>query len=196
MADTDEDLAEEDEVMSEGVVDVFSEMELEVEVLFRLPGDTVAALDGVNLVEEFDERVCLMKSDPKFLCGPYRSSMRVALEEINVDDAVRQERGWKLFLLLRLLLHRTPRSGTIPSQSCWFGMISSMLRSGWTFRSQGEPTDRLLSTWAPKIGRRDCEEGQQGRSVGAHGGGVFCQESVGRLLLHKGQKPLSTHPSK
>ena len=115
MADTDEDLAEEDEVMSEGVWMSFPRWSWKWEVLFRLPGDTVAALDGVNLVEEFD----LMKSDPRFLCGPYRSSMRVALEEINVDDAVRQERGWKLFLLLRLLLHRAPRSGTIPSQSCW-----------------------------------------------------------------------------
>ena len=56
-----------------------------------------------------------MKSVPRFLRGPYCISMRVALEEINVDDVVRQERGWKLFLLLpRLLLHRAPRGGTIP----------------------------------------------------------------------------------
>ena len=36
------------------------------------------------LVEEFDERACLMKSIPR---------TGVALGEINVDDAVRQERG-------------------------------------------------------------------------------------------------------
>ena len=42
-------------------------------------------------------------------------AIRVALGEINVDDAVREERGWKLFLLLpRMLLHRAPRGGTIP----------------------------------------------------------------------------------
>ena len=116
----DEDPAEEDEVMSEGGVDVPSEIESEVEVPFRLPGALTlrrafAGLDGVNLVEEFDERACLMKSVPRFLRGPYRNAMRVALGEINVDDAVRQERGWKLFLLLpRMLLHRAPRGGTIP----------------------------------------------------------------------------------
>ena len=113
----DEDPAEEDEMMSGGGVDVPSEMESEVEVPFRLPGALTlrrafAAVDGVNLVEGFDERACPV---PRFLRGPHRISMRVALEEINVDDAVRQERGWKLFLLLpRMLLHRAPRGGTNP----------------------------------------------------------------------------------
>ena len=55
----DEDFAVEDEVMSEGRE---GEGESEVEVPFRLPGAwtlrrTFGDLDGVNLVEEFDERV-------------------------------------------------------------------------------------------------------------------------------------------
>ena len=60
-----------------------------------------------------------MKSVPRFLRGPCRTAMRVALEEIRKrwrrDDMTRQERGWKLFLLLpRMLLHRSPRSRLTP----------------------------------------------------------------------------------
>ena len=41
--------------------------------------------------------------------------MRVVLEEIESADDIQRERGWKLFLLLpRLLLHPSPRGGTIP----------------------------------------------------------------------------------
>ena len=73
----------------------------------------------MNLTEEFEERASVMKSVPRFLRGPYRTAMRVALEEIREggrrDDVTRQERGWKLFLLLpRMLLHRSPRGGLIP----------------------------------------------------------------------------------
>ena len=40
--------------------------------------------------------------------------MRVALEEIKTEDMLRQERGWKLFMLLpRMLLHRPPRGGVV-----------------------------------------------------------------------------------
>ena len=60
-----------------------------------------------------------LRPSPKwrFRSGCRRTDIetRVALEEINVDDVVRQGRGWKLFLLLpRLLLHRAPRGGAIP----------------------------------------------------------------------------------
>ena len=81
---------------------------------FRLPGAIAKRrgfepLDGVNLVEEFDERACLMKTVPRFLKGPYRIALRTVLEEINVEDLGQQERWWKLFLLLpRFLLHRGP----------------------------------------------------------------------------------------
>ena len=45
--------------------------------------------------------------------------MRVALQEIVEGsrgmEPVREERGWKLFLLLpRMMLHRPPRGGLIP----------------------------------------------------------------------------------
>ena len=118
----DDDPAEEDDRISEadaGFIDGAEESE-EEEAPFRLPGVAIlrgafASLDDVNLVEEFDERACVMKSVPRFMQGPYRIAMRVALQEMNSADEVQVERGWKLFLLLpRLLLYRAPRGGLIP----------------------------------------------------------------------------------
>ena len=118
-----DDPAEEDEASSEGPHDIPSDDEVEEEAPFRLPGAALRgafpSLDVVNLTEEFEERASVMKSVPRFLRGPYRTAMRVALEEIREggrrDDMTRQERGWKLFLLLqRMLLHRSPRGGLIP----------------------------------------------------------------------------------
>ena len=55
-----------------------------------------------------------MKSVPHFLRVPYRSAMRLAMEEATQSNPVRSERGWRLFLLLpRLLLFRPPRGGNI-----------------------------------------------------------------------------------
>ena len=91
----------------------------DVEVV--LPGAAVLreafrSLDEVNLVDHFSRRPAVMKSVPKFLTGPFRNSLRVALDEAivgsSVEDSARQERGWKLFLLLpRMLLHRPPGGG-------------------------------------------------------------------------------------
>ena len=59
-----------------------------------------------------------MKSVLHNLKGPYRNAMKVLLEEIVAgherSDILRQERGWKAFMLLpRLLLHRKCRGGKI-----------------------------------------------------------------------------------
>ena len=67
-------------------------------------------LDDVNLVEEFDERACVMKSVPGFVNGPCKIEMSVAMEEIKTTDEVRVEKGWKCFFLLpRMLLYRASR---------------------------------------------------------------------------------------
>ena len=114
----DDDLAEEDGVGSEGEPPVLSEEEeYDEEVPFRLPGVATfraafASLDVVNLTEEFDQRATVLKTVPHFLKGPYRIAMRVALQEIGEGsrgmEPVREERGWKLFLLLpRMMLRST-----------------------------------------------------------------------------------------
>ena len=74
-------------------------------------------MDEVDLVHHFSMRVVVMKAVPRFLTGPFRNALNIALAEATVgnrvQDLARQERGWKLFLLLpRLLLHR-PRGGVI-----------------------------------------------------------------------------------
>ena len=57
--------------------------------------------------------------------------MRVALEEINTEDLLRQKRGWKLFMLLpRMLLHRSPRGGLLRGASCSNDLTSSTEERG------------------------------------------------------------------
>ena len=87
-----------------GVEDVPSEAE--EEVTFQLPGVITrragfVSLEAVVMEEEFDERACVMKSVPRFLRGPYRIALRVALEEIESADDTRRELGWKLFYSCR-----------------------------------------------------------------------------------------------
>ena len=88
----------------------------EDDVPFRLPG--VATLRGLLHVwtriwwRNLNERAHVMKSVPRFMNGPYRIAMRVALEENDTTNEVRVERGWKLFFLLpRMLLHRASQGG-------------------------------------------------------------------------------------
>ena len=73
-------------------------------------------LDEVDLRILFSQRASLMKNIPRFLVGPYRNAIRVALAAVggSAGNQVMLERGWKLFLLLpRMLLHRPPRGGLI-----------------------------------------------------------------------------------
>ena len=57
------------------------------------------SLDGVHVEDLFKRRACVMKSVPKFLRGPFRTVLRIALREVLSVDAPRRERGWKLLML-------------------------------------------------------------------------------------------------
>ena len=75
-------------------------------------------MDEVDLVHHSSRRAAPMKAVPRFLTGPFRNALHIALAEATVgnrvQDLARQERCWKLFLLLpRLLLHRRPRCSVI-----------------------------------------------------------------------------------
>ena len=74
--------------------------------------DMVDMVDVGNIVEQ---RAAVMKTVPTFLKGPFRNVLKVALEEIlDSPDVLRQERGWKLLMLLpRFLLHRPLGGGLI-----------------------------------------------------------------------------------
>ena len=72
----------------------------------------------VDLSLVFARRAVVMKCVPRFLWGSFRIALKLALEEIAAgsvaNDSLRQERGWKLFLVLpRMLLHRPPRGGLL-----------------------------------------------------------------------------------
>ena len=129
----DDDLAEEDEIVSEEdwKSTVIKNRRWRSHSGCRSNGSS-ESLDGVNLVEEFDERACLMKTLLRFLKGPYRIALRTPLEEINVEDLGWQERGWKLFLVLPwLLLHRGRRGDTIDKQKLWGGRFEKFNSCAW-----------------------------------------------------------------
>ena len=82
----------------------------------------LVSLDEVDPHIVFRQRASVMRSVPKFLEGPFRNALKLALEEAtwgnSVQDEVRQERGWKLLELLpRMLLHRAPGGGLIAKKT-------------------------------------------------------------------------------
>ena len=75
------------------------------------------AQDDVNVEDLFRRRACVMKSVPKFLRGPFRTVLRIALREASSTDEPRRERGWKLLMLaLRMLLFRPARGGMVSKE--------------------------------------------------------------------------------
>ena len=73
-----------------------------------------------------------MKNVPKFLVGPFRSVLRLALQEIQATDLGRCERGWKHFLLApQMLLFRRPRGGLI-SREKLTDRCAKFARGEWT----------------------------------------------------------------
>ena len=79
----------------------------------------LAQLDGFHLTEIFERRAHVMRVVPHVMRAAFCSAIRAACEEISsgfsLGDITRQERGWKLFLLLpRTLLCRPRRGGFVP----------------------------------------------------------------------------------
>ena len=115
--DTDHEMGV-SEAGSEGVFEFIAEPEVNV-VVPRAAGlrEALLSLDRWHLPDLVKKRACVMKSVPRFLKGPFRNALRVALEEATADQLCRQERGWKLFILLpRMLLHRPPRGGLLSKE--------------------------------------------------------------------------------
>ena len=93
--------------------DTVSLIEVEVEIPpFRAPQlrGAFAMMDLVDARTIFRQRAAVMKSVPRFPHGPFRNALKLAIEEVLVSgDPLRQERGWKVLMLLpRMLLHRPP----------------------------------------------------------------------------------------
>ena len=84
-----------------------------------VPG--LASLDAFELsgIFRFRRRAVVMRSVPWVLRGAFRSALRIAMKEavagLEAFDEVKQDRAWKLFLLLpRMLLCRHARGGLVP----------------------------------------------------------------------------------
>ena len=75
-------------------------------------------LDEIDLVEHFQRRQVIMRSVPVVMSGSFKAAMRLAIDEVAdgvaVHDEAKQERGWKLFLLLPRMLQRPSRGGLVP----------------------------------------------------------------------------------
>ena len=83
-----------------------------------VPSESWEQLDEVDLYERFLGRVSMLKSCPYFFRGRLRQCWTVALRERQrarqAHDTVGEERAWKLFGLIPLmLLHRPRGSGSL-----------------------------------------------------------------------------------
>ena len=156
-----DDSAEEDDRESLWSVkgDLESADDVEEEIPFRHPGVRTCqlgfrTLDVVQLCDAFEQRGCLMQNVPRFLRGPFRRALRVALEEIlkgaRTNDTVTEERGWKLFVLLpRMLLHRPGRGGMV-SKPKLVARFEMFVRGEWQAlieagKSRRRRTERALT---------------------------------------------------
>ena len=114
---------------------------IEPEVTVGLPRNVIlrmalVTLDDVDPHVHFRQRASVMKTVLHFLRGPFRNALKLALEEAtwgnSRDDEVRQERGWKLLMLLsRMLLHRAPGGGLI-SRAKLVERFEAFAKGEWT----------------------------------------------------------------
>ena len=107
-------IAGDEEVVLHTVEDRVVDVGLPRNVVLRM---ALSLLDDVDTSVVFRQRAAVMRTVAHFLRSSYRNAMKLALEEATWGnhrmDAVRQERGWKLFMLLpRMLLHRPPGGGS------------------------------------------------------------------------------------
>ena len=78
------------------------------------PAVRAALVVEVDLDAVFIRRAVVVMTVPKFLRGPYRSAVRLGMEEALHENDQRRERGWKLFLLL-LRLRQHPQRQVGPA---------------------------------------------------------------------------------
>ena len=92
-------------------------------------------LDEIDLCAVFRQTVAVMKSVPHVVRGPFWNALKFVLEEAtwgnHQDDEVRQERGWKLFMLLpRMLFHR-PSGGRFILRAKLVARFEAFSRGEW-----------------------------------------------------------------
>ena len=101
-----------------------------------LPLSSWESLDEVNLEEWFLRRVPIMKKCPHFLRGRLRQCFAVALRERQrarlVQDSQAEERAWKLFGLVPvMLLHRPRGTGSVGKDEL-MSRADNFVRGRWS----------------------------------------------------------------
>ena len=135
----------------------------------RLPAEPPShaweVLDQVNLLDEFKRRHRVLQACPRFMRGRYRHAQRIALEAVDAaaraEDAQAEERAWKLFCLLSiLLLHRPSSRGTVGKaeleQRC-----AAFSRGEWLTLLQAANIQRVEAQWSQH--ERSPEEAKRAR---------------------------------
>ena len=127
-----------------------------------------------------------MKSVPRFLRGPFKNALKVAMEAALQEDELSQERGWKLFVMLpRMVLHRPPR-GNIAREKLISrfelftrGEWSSLLEASQTCDERAVVARRRVRGVGDNIERR----AERATRVGSFGGIVICPTSPRRSSI-------------
>ena len=175
----------EEHVLEPGSVEAETEeADEDIDVQFPRPAALRGAfllVDDWNLTDKLKKRASVMKSVPYCLKGPFRNALRLALEEASSEDVVRQERGWKLFLLIpRMLLHRPPRGGLISKEKLR-ERFEVFARGEWN--SLLEASSKCGDDAAARRRKRrqgdNLETGCQSRDVGCIGRVVVCATGFG-----------------
>ena len=107
-----------EEVVPETVEERAVEVGLPRNVVLRM---ALSLLDDVDTTSVFRQRAAVMRTVHHLFRGSFRQAMKLTSEEAIWEncrtDAVRQERGWKLFVILpRMLLHRRLAGELIPKE--------------------------------------------------------------------------------
>ena len=116
-------------------------------------------LDGEDLSQMFSHRAAVMKAVPKFLWGSFRIALKLAFVEVAAgsaaNDRLRQERGWKLFLILpRMLLHRPLRGGLLGKEKL-LARVEKFAAGQWTdLLSVSDFCSEQAAVVSRRLGRR------------------------------------------
>ena len=146
-----------------------------------------AQIDRWNVQEVFTCRASEMRTIPRFLWGSFRVALKVAMAEVSSGqssrDVLRQERGWKMLLLLpRLLLHRSPRGGPI-SRAKFFGRFDQFAAGQWDELLNASQTCAQEAATAFTRRKRRTTNDETRRAARTLQFAQWCELSAGRQAL-------------
>ena len=90
-------------------------------------------LDDVSVIPIFEQRAAVMKTVPRFLRGPLRNALKIAMEEVlSSNDVAGRLRGWKLFVMIPRMLLPRPLGGGVVAKEKLVGRFELFRQGHWT----------------------------------------------------------------